>query len=370
LEQQLVASGEATEKIRSQWLDLESRFHAAEGGLLDANDRNEASIVRLVKQLGDAVERADDNSADRGVKLTMSFRTEDELQRQLNTARAERDAARQELERQAAAAAEAAKVIGEAAAHRDFQTRWDRVMKKHPFLMEHVHFLMFRESGHTGFPAELWPLYRFIRLQGKALTYDFQHLFGTPELSTIADKKKEHWGVESELMDGSVESITKILELYDVHLRRAGKELINSNARTLALSFDGVICDGGTLIGNDGRAHGVMPGKVQDLTKGEMDAIRGDPAKCGITWGAFRRPQSARSTSLRSHHLLRIRLCVPIAAAPALTSAINDEHMKEFFDRIVTNLELAIAGIAARSPGAAFDVKVIGLVSTVHTQGR
>jgi hypothetical protein len=107
----------------------------------------------------------------------------------LNAATAERDAARQELERQASAAAEAERVIAEAAAHRDSMARWDLVKTTHPFLMNHVRFLIFRESTRTPFPAELWAQYRHVRLQGKALTFDFHHMFGTPELTTIRRQK-------------------------------------------------------------------------------------------------------------------------------------------------------------------------------------
>jgi hypothetical protein len=166
LEQQLVTSGDATEKIRSQLLDLEARFHAAEQGLLDANYRHEESFVRLVKELGDAKHLADEKSGECGVKMYEAFRSQDGLQVQLNTATAERDAARSEVERQASAAAEAEGVIGEAAAHRDFQTRWDRVLAKYPFLMNHVRFLMFRESTTTPFPAGLWAIRELITAFG------------------------------------------------------------------------------------------------------------------------------------------------------------------------------------------------------------
>jgi hypothetical protein len=52
VEPQLVTSGNVTEKVCSQWWDLEARFHAAERGLLDANCRNEQSIGCFVKELG------------------------------------------------------------------------------------------------------------------------------------------------------------------------------------------------------------------------------------------------------------------------------------------------------------------------------
>jgi hypothetical protein len=97
--------------------------------------------------------------------------------------------------------------------------------------MNHVRFLLFRESPTTPFPAGLWAMYRHVRLQGKALTFDFHHMLGIPELTTIRRRKTiGRWGLEPEMMSGSVEDIVKIFDLYTVHMQRAGDDLTNPNS--------------------------------------------------------------------------------------------------------------------------------------------
>jgi hypothetical protein len=220
--------------------------------------------------------------------------------------------------------------------------------------MKHVQFLLYREMGTIGFLDELWPLYRLIRLQGKALTFDFQHLFGTPAITTNAEKKKkEGWGLTHELMDGSFESIMKIVDLYDVHLQLAQKELTNPNARVFTMSVDGVVCDGSILVGDNRQVHGVMPGSVADVSSHDRAAMRADPAKMR---------EFLESTSEFAVGALNIAALTPwapdapvfpIAAMPAVTTAINEDHMKEFFDRVVRNMDHALAIINARPEVAA-----------------
>jgi hypothetical protein len=133
----------------------------------------------------------------------------------LNTAVTERDAAQQERARRSAAAAEAERVVADAAVHRAFQARWDRVMKKQPFPFKHVILLVFRESPNTWFPTQLWAMNRYLCLQGRAMTFDFQHRLGTPELTTIRRKKTvDRRGLQPELMSSSRDEIVKLLDLY------------------------------------------------------------------------------------------------------------------------------------------------------------
>jgi chromosome segregation ATPase len=68
LEQQLVASGEATEKVRLQCLQLETRSRASERGLRDANYEAEERIGELEAELKDSEERAEQASERRALR--------------------------------------------------------------------------------------------------------------------------------------------------------------------------------------------------------------------------------------------------------------------------------------------------------------
>jgi ankyrin repeat protein len=150
-----------------------------------------------------------------------------------------------------------------------------------------------------------------------------------------------------------VEDIVKIFDLYIVHLQRARGDLTNPHKRVFTLSFDGVICGGALLVGNDGRVHGVMPGKVPDLTKSEMDAIRGDPAIMREHLERFSEYAVGAMNIAAATSWAPDAPVFPVAAEPALTSAINEDHMKGFFKRVVTNVKAAFAIIAARPGGTA-----------------
>ena len=80
----------ATEKVRLQWLQLETWPHAIERGLRDASYRTEETNDELKAGLQASEERVEQASGERGVKLTESFRAIDWLQEHFNEARAER----------------------------------------------------------------------------------------------------------------------------------------------------------------------------------------------------------------------------------------------------------------------------------------
>jgi hypothetical protein len=135
--------------------------------------------------------------------------------------------------------------------------------------------------------------------------------------------------------------------------------LTNPHKCVFTLSFDGVICDGAVLVGNDGRVHGVMPGKVPDLTKPEMDAIRGDPAIMREHLERFSEYAVGAMSIAAATSWAPDAPVFPVAAEPALTSANNEGHMKGFFKRVVTNVKAAVE-VTAASTGTVLEVRAIG----------
>ena len=134
------------------------------------------------------------------------------------------------------------------------------------------------------------------------------------------------------MMDGSEESIAKILELYSRHLDSLDPAKIPANATQMTESFDGVSIVGAVKLSHDGVFHGTMPGSMPDRSPREIAEIRDDPAVLQAVL------EEANGNRVREMHIVVLTPhapgypAAPLIAVPAVSSAVNEAHMRDVFD--------------------------------------